>query len=56
MSDTTLWLDAVPRDGDAGHERLVPGRPAEVVHYPGARRDGGSDGRHGRTVSEPVPW
>ena len=44
MSDTTLWLDAFPRDWDAAHERRVPGRAAEVVYYPGARRDGGSDG------------
>ena len=43
-SDTTLWLDAFPRDWDAAHERRVPGRAAEVVYYPGARRDGGSDG------------
>ena len=44
MSDTTLWLDAFPRDWNAAHERRVPGRSAEVVYYPGARRDGGSDG------------
>ena len=44
MSDTPLWLDAFPRDWDAAHERRVPGRAAEVVYYPGARRDGGSDG------------
>jgi hypothetical protein len=44
VSDTTLWLDAFPRDWDAAHERRVPGRAAEVVYYPGARRDGGSDG------------
>lgn len=44
MSETPLWLDAFPRDWDAAHERRVPGRAAEVVYYPGARRDGGSDG------------
>jgi hypothetical protein len=44
MTDTPLWLDAFPRDWDAAHERRVPGRAAEVVYYPGARRDGGSDG------------
>jgi hypothetical protein len=44
VSDTPLWLDAFARDWDAAHERQVPGRAAEVVYYPGARRDGGSDG------------
>lgn len=44
MSDTLLWLDAFPRDWDAAHERRVAGRAAQVVYYPGARRDGGSDG------------
>ncbi|HWH30385.1 MAG TPA: hypothetical protein VNU26_15770 [Mycobacteriales bacterium] len=44
MSDTPLWLDAFARDWDAAHERRVPGRADEVVYYPGARRDGGSDG------------
>jgi hypothetical protein len=44
VSDTPLWLDAFPRDWDAAHERRVPGRAAQVVYYPGARRDGGSDG------------
>jgi hypothetical protein len=42
--DTPLELDAFARDWDAAHERRVPGRGAEVVYYPGARRDGGSDG------------
>jgi hypothetical protein len=42
MSDTTLWLDAFPRDWDAAHERRVPGRAAEL--------------RHGRTVTEPASW
>ncbi len=44
MTDTTLWLDAFPRDWDATHERRAAGSGAEVVYYPGARRDGGSDG------------
>ncbi len=39
-----LWLDAFPRDWDAEHERNVRGRVPTVVYYPGARRDGGSDG------------
>jgi hypothetical protein len=44
VSDTPLELDAFPRDWDAVHERRVRGRAAQVVYYPGARRDGGSDG------------
>jgi hypothetical protein len=44
MSDTPLWLDAFPREWEAAHERRVPGRVPTVVYYPGARRDGGSDG------------
>lgn len=44
MSDGPLWLDAFPRTWDAAHERRVPGRVPTVVYYPGARRDGGSDG------------
>lgn len=44
MIDTPLELDAFPRDWDAAHERRVRGRAALVVYYPGARRDGGSDG------------
>ena len=39
-----LWLDAFPRTWDAAHERTVPARAPLVVYYPGARRDGGSDG------------
>lgn len=44
-----LWLDAFPRRWEAVHERTVyertvPGRARLVVYYPGARRDGGSDG------------
>ena len=42
--DTPLWLDAFARDWNAVHERRVPGRAPTVVYYPGARRDGGSDG------------
>lgn len=44
VSDTPLWLDAFPHDYDVAHERTVRGTLAEVVYYPGARRDGGSDG------------
>ena len=44
MSDGPLWLDAFPHDWDAAHERTVHGRSGTVVYYPGARRDGGSDG------------
>jgi hypothetical protein len=44
VSETPLWLDAFPRDWDAAHERQVRGRAELVVYYPGARRDGGSDG------------
>lgn len=39
-----LWLDAFPHDWDAALEASVPGRVPTVVYYPGARRDGGSDG------------
>ena len=39
-----LWLDAFPRDWDAALEAQVRGRVPTVVYYPGARRDGGSDG------------
>jgi hypothetical protein len=39
-----LWLDAFPRDWDAALEASVRGRVPTVVYYPGARRDGGSDG------------
>lgn len=44
MSDGPLLLDAFPRRWQAAHERHVPGRVPTVVYYPGARRDGGSDG------------
>ncbi len=39
-----LWLDAFPRDWDADHERNLRGPRPAVVYYPGASRDGGSDG------------
>jgi hypothetical protein len=39
-----LWLGAFPRGWDAAHERTVRGHVPTVVYYPGARRDGGSDG------------
>lgn len=46
MTDTPLWLDAFPHDFTAAHERTLRGlnRVPERVYYPGARRDGGSDG------------
>ena len=44
MSDTPLWLDAFPRSWEAAHERTLRGPRPQVVYYPGARRDGGSDG------------
>ena len=44
MSDTTLWMDAFARDYEVAHERTGRGSLPEVVYYPGARRDGGSDG------------
>jgi hypothetical protein len=44
VSDGPLWLDAFPREWEAAHERSVRGRTGNVVYYPGARRDGGSDG------------
>lgn len=44
MSDGPLLLEAFPHAYDAAHERRVPGEPRGVVYYPGARRDGGSDG------------
>jgi hypothetical protein len=52
-----LWLDAFPRAWDAALEASVPGRVPEVVYYPGARRDGGSDGTWLR-ITTPVrdPW
>lgn len=57
MSDTPLWLDAFPHDFDAAHERTVRGSLREVVYYPGARRDGGSDGAWLRIVPrDRAPW
>ena len=47
-----LWLDAFPRRWEAAHERNVPGRVPTVVYYPGARRDGGSDGTWLRITPE----
>ena len=44
MSFGPLLLDAFPRRWEAVQERDVPGRVPTVVYYPGARRDGGSDG------------
>lgn len=52
-----LWLDAFARTWEAEYERDVPGRAATVVYYPGARRDGGSDGVWLRITSpEREPW
>ncbi len=57
MSDTPLWLDAFPADYEVAHERTVRGSLREVVYYPGARRDGGSDGAWLRVVPpERAPW
>jgi len=52
-----LWLDAFPRDWDAALEATVRGRVPTVVYYPGARRDGGSDGTWLR-ITPPTgePW
>lgn len=52
-----LWLDAFPRDWDAALEASVRGRVPTVVYYPGARRDGGSDGTWLR-ITPPAgePW
>lgn len=44
MSDTPLWLEEFPHAYDVVHTRTVRGRTDDVVYYPGARRDGGSDG------------
>lgn len=43
------WLDAFPRAWDAVQEHQLretslPGKPRTVVYYPGASREGGSDG------------
>lgn len=52
-----LWLDAFPRDWDAALEATVRGRVPTVVYYPGARRDGGSDGTWLRiTPATGEPW
>ena len=57
MSDTPLWLDAFEHDFEAAHERTVRGSLREVVYYPGARRDGGSDGAWLRIVPrDRAPW
>ena len=56
MSDTPLLL-AFPHEYDVAHERTVRGSLREVVYYPGARRDGGSDGAWLRIVPrERPPW
>ena len=53
----TVWLDAFPHDWDAALEASVPGRVPTVVYYPGARRDGGSDGTWLRiTAPGCEPW
>jgi hypothetical protein len=52
-----LWLDAFPHEWDAALEANVRGRVPEVVYYPGARRDGGSDGTWLRiTAPGRDPW
>lgn len=56
-----LWLDAFPRVLDAEHERTARSRSSAiistVVYYPGARRDGGSDGTWLRVVPRGAePW
>ena len=57
MSDTPLWLDAFEHDYDVAHERTVRGTLPDVVYYPGARRDGGSDGAWLRIVPpDRPPW
>lgn len=57
MTTDGLWLDAFPRQWEAQHERDVRGRVATVVYYPGARRDGGSDGVWLRiTTRDREPW
>lgn len=57
MSDTPLWLDAFACSFSVAHERTLRGRADEVVYYPGARRDGGSDGAWLRiTPAGRPPW
>ena len=52
-----LWLDAFPRTWTAAHEATVPGRVATVVYYPGASREGGSDGTWLRiTTADGAQW
>jgi hypothetical protein len=51
-SQSGLWLDAFARTWDVAHERDIPGRAPTVVYYPGARRDGGSDGTWLRIMPE----
>ena len=52
-----LWLDAFPHDWDTVLESSVRGRVPTVVYYPGARRDGGSDGTWLRILpSSGEPW
>jgi hypothetical protein len=56
MSDTPLLLE-LPHDYDVAHERTVRGTLADVVYYPGAHRDGGSDGAWLRIAPrERAPW
>ncbi len=56
MSDTPLWM-SFPHDYDVAHERTVRGSLADVVYYPGARRDGGSDGAWLRIAPRGrAPW
>lgn len=47
-----MWLEAFPHRWTAAYERTVPGRAPTVVYYPGARRDGGSDGVWLRIIPE----
>ena len=57
MSEGPLLLGAFRRRWDAAHERNVPGQVPTVVYYPGARRDGGSDGTWLRITPEGgEPW
>lgn len=56
MSDTAIWL-AFGHRYTVAHERTVPGSLSRRVYYPGARRDGGSDGAWLRIVPEQgPPW
>jgi hypothetical protein len=54
------WLDAFPHRWAAVQEQVLketslPGKPRTVVYYPGARRDGGSDGVWLRITPEDGP-